>query len=752
MTIYIRCRRTATAALCALALLAACTDHDDPTGGTAQPTPADALSATATLPAATGQTGSWGTTTRANSLIGPDLEYNTLTLYYPAEGDANGGSTLKAYAVPTDYITTPATGGSSSGTVDAKSFSFATAGTTLSSSDLYWQTVEKGYGTDATADFYLTLQQTDEPIPMATATMQASNVLWAEATGVAKRAPLNFSTPMKSRYARFTLIVKPGGGRTELDATQLTATIKTLPAAEADVANDADHIKEQAWPTAKDGSATTYNLIGTTAGATNTELASCTTTTTTDATATDTKFTANAPAAGSIYLAPQAVQGDNEALVVTYTHGDRPITEKIDLSKLKFSAFATTRGCQSPLGGSTPKRGGRFGEGGMPATRTDGNDFTAHTAGQHVVLTLILTVGTEAMPDAGGITVEDFCEAEDLTWDEVIEPDFPGYEIAADGTWEVWNANGLKAFANEVNSGKYELNCKLTDDIDLNTLPAADDNGSNWKPIANNYFSNPSNFYNGTFDGGGKTIRGINIKSTEFGYSQAFFGYLGENAVVKNLTMADGTIDSNLDAAAIAAKAKGATIVNCHNRNVTVISRAVQKSAGGIVASSENNAAITACTNTGQISQTDGGFAGGIVGYNTSNSPITACISTGNVTAPNEGGIVGINDNSTISACFWQLGDGIPMNAVVGGSGTVDADTKGIDATSNNGAQWAEAMTKLNAKLTTDGSEWRFAINPDFAKDEDDLQTKTVGIGDMPLIVTVKAPPTPASPAPSPSS
>lgn len=786
MTIYIRCRRTATAALCALALLAACTDHDDPTGGTAQPTPADALSATATLPAAMGQTGSWGTTTRAagNSLIGPNLEYNTLTLYHPAKDDAAGSSTLKAYAVPTDYITAPATSGSGgSSTSDAKSFSFATAGTTLSSSDLYWQIVEKGYGSETKANFYLTLQQTGEPIiPTAAtttrgwraatgevspatradgpATMQAPNVLWAKSGEVAKREPLTFSTPMKSRYARFTLIVKPGGGRKELDATKLTATIKALPAADDGVANDATHIKEQAWPTAENGSstATTYNLIGTTPGATNTKLASCNTTDATGAGA-DTKFTADTPAAGSIYLAPQEVQkvqGEgSEALVVTYTHGDRKITEEIDLSQLAFSP--TTRGCPQ-------------GEGGMPATRAGSNDFTEHTAGQHVVLTLTLTVGTEAMPDAGNITVTDFCEVDDLKYEWNVPTDIEkrGYTVNDDGTtWEVFNENGLRNFANEVNrdGGNPALNCTLTANI---ILPVEGDE-SNWTPIG----KNETSAYQGTFDGDGHIVTGMQINDN----SQNNIGFFGclTNATIKNLTMESGNIIGKENIGTIAGKANGVTIINCKNtgkvigndnvggivgwgENTTItacINTGIVQSIldengenGGIIAYIHGTSAITACINIGEVSSNKSS-SGGIIGYCDLNSQIsiTACINTGKVTNQrNTGEIVGKSKVMLLlTTCYWQMNQTTPQKSI--GAGSLDESSTCYSIGSNNANEltWYSVMAELNNSIDTWNSEdydkqcpYHFTLNLADFTEEGLKDPNGIAIGTLPFTLMEK--------------
>ena len=107
-------------------------------------------------------------------------------------------------------------------------------------------------------------------------------------------------------------------------------------------------------------------------------------------------------------------------------------------------------------------------------------------------------------------------EAEDL-----------GYSIQNDGSYMVYNANGLMNVAELVNGGKTDINITLDKNIDLT--------GKSWTPIGTDY----DNSYTGTFDGGGHTITGLTV-TTNDKYA-GLFGYLGNfnngAATVKNVVM-----------------------------------------------------------------------------------------------------------------------------------------------------------------------------------------------------------------------
>ncbi|MBK1765006.1 MAG: fimbrillin family protein, partial [Escherichia coli] len=87
-----------------------------------------------------------------------------------------------------------------------------------------------------------------------------------------------------------------------------------------------------------------------------------------------------------------------------------------------------------------------------------------------------------------------------------------GYSIQNDGSYTVYNANGLMNVAELVNGGKTDINITLDKNIDLT--------GKVWTPIGTDY----DNAYTGTFDGGGHTITGLTV-TTNDEYA-GLFGYL----------------------------------------------------------------------------------------------------------------------------------------------------------------------------------------------------------------------------------
>ena len=111
-------------------------------------------------------------------------------------------------------------------------------------------------------------------------------------------------------------------------------------------------------------------------------------------------------------------------------------------------------------------------------------------------------------------------EAEDL-----------GYSIQNDGSYTVYNANGLMNVAELVNGGKTDINITLDTDIDLT--------GKDWTPIGTDY----DNSYKGTFDGGGHTITGLTVTTND--EYVGLFGYLNRAGTVKNVVMEGVQITSN---------------------------------------------------------------------------------------------------------------------------------------------------------------------------------------------------------------
>ena len=219
-----------------------------------------------------------------------------------------------------------------------------------------------------------------------------------------------------------------------------------------------------------------------------------------------------------------------------------------------------------------------------------------------------------------------------------------GYFIQDDGSYTVYNANGLLAW-NEAAQSDYTLNCTLTENINLT--------GKEWTPVGNSFQT-----YNGTFDGQGYSITGLNASS--------LFGGIGESATVKNLQLVDVKLNES----------SGAT--------------------AGIVVN--NYGTIMACSMTGKISAYS--FTSGIANFNL--GTIVACWFSGTL-KENEGyGIVAFN-YGTITACFR---DGNTTNGHRSNEGGT------VEATKVEGTiTWQTAVEGMNAALTGNDYQWKLGTD-----------------------------------------
>ena len=299
-----------------------------------------------------------------------------------------------------------------------------------------------------------------------------------------------------------------------------------------------------------------------------------------------------------------------------------------------------------------------------------------------------------------------------------------GYTIESNGSYTVYNADGLMNVAELVNGGKTDINITLDKNIDLT--------GKDWTPIGTSF----DNSYTGTFDGGGHTITGLTITTND--QYAGLFGYLGnfgKYGTVKNVVM-DGiqiTCNHRLGYAGGVAGFSWGTIENCS------VSGSVSgtKCVGGVVGA-QKAGSITGCSSSATVKGTVdvGGVAGekwgsmtacyatgnvtleidspknlsggGLVGFN-GGSSVLACYATGNVTSTGSstgnvhiGGFLGDN-YTTVTACYWKNNheQGIGYNKKSTGATKVD----GTDVT------WQKAVDAMNTALQTAGSKWRYELN-----------------------------------------
>ena len=298
-----------------------------------------------------------------------------------------------------------------------------------------------------------------------------------------------------------------------------------------------------------------------------------------------------------------------------------------------------------------------------------------------------------------------------------------GYIIEDDGSYTVYNADGLMNIAELVNGGKTDINITLDKNIDLT--------GKDWTPIGTDY----DNSYKGTFDGGGHTITGLTFTTNdEFA---GLFGWLNRAGTVKNVVMEGVQITSNQIYGGSIGGVVGyswGTIENCsvsgsvsgtvcvggvvgvqRDHPITGCSSSATVkgtvNVGGVAGQTNFGATLTACYATGNViieMDTKKNIAGGsLVGMNAGSS-LLACYATGNVTSTGSstgyvhiGGFLGDN-YTTVTACYWKNNheQGIGYNRESTGATKVDGSV----------VTWQKAVDAMNTALQNAGSKWRYEL------------------------------------------
>ena len=297
-----------------------------------------------------------------------------------------------------------------------------------------------------------------------------------------------------------------------------------------------------------------------------------------------------------------------------------------------------------------------------------------------------------------------------------------GYTIESNGSYTVYNADGLMNVAELVNGGKTDINITLDKNIDLT--------GKDWTPIGTNY----DNSYKGTFDGGGHTITGLTV--TTYDKYAGLFGWLNSAGTVKNVVM-EGVQITNNHSSGFAGGVVGnswGTIENCSvsgsvNGEVYV-GGVVGKQTSGSMTGCSSSATVKGTVNVGGVAGESWGSmtacyatgnvtleiypgkdisGGGVVGFKGGNS-VLACYATGNVNSKGSstgnvhiGGLFGYK-YATAIACYWKNNkeQGIGYNK----EGIVTEATK-VDGTD---VTWQKAVDAMNTALQNAGSEWRYEL------------------------------------------
>ena len=300
-----------------------------------------------------------------------------------------------------------------------------------------------------------------------------------------------------------------------------------------------------------------------------------------------------------------------------------------------------------------------------------------------------------------------------------------GYTIESNGSYTVYNADGLMNIAELVNGGKTDINITLDKNIDLT--------GKDWTPIGTGVL----NSYKGTFDGGGHTITGLTVTTND--ENVGLFGYLNRAGTVKNVVMEGIQITNNQinggSIGGVVGFSWGGTIENCSvsgsvsgtvyvggvvgvqiGGSITGCSSSATVKGtvdvGGVAGQTNSSATLTACYATGNViieMDPKKNIAGGsLVGMNAGSS-LLACYATGNVTSTGSstgyvhiGGFLGNNYANVMTACYWKNNheQGIGYNK------------KSTEATKVDGSvvTWQKAVDAMNTALQNAGSRWRYEL------------------------------------------
>ena len=300
-----------------------------------------------------------------------------------------------------------------------------------------------------------------------------------------------------------------------------------------------------------------------------------------------------------------------------------------------------------------------------------------------------------------------------------------GYTIESNGSYTVYNADGLLNVAELVNGGKTDINITLDTDIDLT--------GKDWTPIG----TNVDNSYKGTFDGGGHTITGLTF-TTNDEYA-GLFGRLNRAGTVKNVVMEGVQITSNQIYGGSIGGVVGFSLGTIENCSVSgSVSGTVY--VGGVVGA-QWGVSITGCSSSATVKGMV--YVGGVAGQTNGTTTMTACYATGNVTLEIDpqknisgGGLVGMNGGSSLLACYatgnvTSTGSStgyVHIGGLLGDNYTtvtacywknnheqgIDYNKEGIapEATKVDGSvvTWQNAVDAMNTALQNAGSEWRYEL------------------------------------------
>lgn len=185
-------------------------------------------------------------------------------------------------------------------------------------------------------------------------------------------------------------------------------------------------------------------------------------------------------------------------------------------------------------------------------------------------------------------------------------------------------------------------------------------------PIGGKY-DNEDRFFEGTFDGDGHTIKGVNISSSTG--DVGLFGGISKGAVIKNLTLDNASITGLNVTGGIVGCNTGGIITNCHVTSSVTIKAKEDSSGererfGGIVGNNgfyEKDGTIGTVSNCSSAATLQGALqganrlVGGIAGNNEPGCTLSNNVVVGATISANSnyGAIVGYNNNGNLDHNYY---------------------------------------------------------------------------------------------------
>ena len=237
-----------------------------------------------------------------------------------------------------------------------------------------------------------------------------------------------------------------------------------------------------------------------------------------------------------------------------------------------------------------------------------------------------------------------------------LMPEMEMPRVKAAEKYKIYDINGLILFIDKVNNGENNASAELMADLDFSGYPPT---GPQFTPIGSD--SNP---FKGKFNGNGKTIKNLVIDSDSD--HVGFFGYVGKDGVVSDLSLEDVTFTGEKYVGGIAGWNDG-TIENCRMGGTVSFAKSSDIIyVGGVVGYNNASTAgiVKNCVNTGTVNAsaafTSTVYVGGVVGYNkgyvqnsyNAGNVVSASVSaSGSGVTINIGGVVGYNEFELL-ACY----------------------------------------------------------------------------------------------------